>query len=233
MATPEPDPTAPKAFISYSWDDDAHKEWVKQLATRLRADGVDVTLDRWHAAPGDQIPAFMERAVRENDFVIAVCTPRFKERSDGRGGGVGYEGDIMTAYAFTGGDKRKFIPVLRRGSWIEAAPTWLLGRAKIDLSGDPYSDSEYEELLRTLHGAREEAPPIGHRPNFGDKKGSQASPAPAPVIRLVGSSTPQHQSSVTPLMEYRKLIFSMISLVLLSLHNLSSFFNCGKRLRER
>ena len=151
MATPEPDPTAPKAFISYSWDDDAHKEWVKQLATRLRADGVDVTLDRWHSAPGDQIPAFMERAVRENDFVIAVCTPRFKERSDGRGGGVGYEGDIMTAYAFTGGDKRKFIPVLRRGNWEEAAPTWLLGRAKIDLSSDPYSESEYEELLRTLH----------------------------------------------------------------------------------
>jgi TIR domain-containing protein/uncharacterized protein DUF4384 len=197
MATPEPDPTIPRTFISYSWDDDAHKEWVKQLATRLRADGVDVTLDRWHAAPGDQIPAFMERAVRENDFVIAVCTPRFKERSDGRGGGVGYEGDIMTAYAFTGGDTRKFIPVLRRGSWSEAAPTWLLGRAKIDLSGDPYSESEYEELLRTLHGAREAAPPIGPRPPFGDEKGSQASPAPAPVTPLVGSSAPQHQSSVT------------------------------------
>jgi len=163
MATSEPDSTPPKAFISYSWDDDAHKEWVRQLATRLRADGVDVTLDRWHAEPGDQIPAFMERAVRENDFVVAICTPRFKERSDERGGGVGYEGDIMTAYAFTGGDKRKFIPVLRRGSWEEAAPTWLLGRAKIDLSRDPYSESEYEELLRTLHGAREEAPPIGMR----------------------------------------------------------------------
>jgi hypothetical protein len=195
---PEPDLTVPKAFISYSWDDDAHKEWVKQLATRLRADGVDVTLDRWHAAPGDQIPAFMERAVRENNFVIAVCTPRFKERSDGRGGGVGYEGDVMTAYAFTGGAQRKFIPVLRRGSWGEAAPTWLFGRAKIDLSGDPHSESEYQELLRTLHGAREEAPPIGHRPNFGDKKGSQASPAPAPVTPLVGSSTPQHQSPITP-----------------------------------
>ena len=175
---PEPYSTPPKAFVSYSWDDDTHKEWVKQLAIRLRKNGVNVTLDRWHAAPGDQIPAFMERAVRENDFVIAVCTPRFKERSDGRGGGVGYEGDIMTAYAFTGGDERKFIPVLRRGSWREAAPTWLLGRAKIDLSRDPYSESEYEELLQTLHGAREEAPPIGPRPNFGDKKGPQASPAP-------------------------------------------------------
>ncbi len=186
MATPEPDPTVPKTFISYSWDDDAHKEWVKQLASRLRADGVDVTLDRWHSAPGDQIPAFMERAVRENDFVIAICTTRFKERSDRRGGGVGYEGDIMTAYAFTGGAKKKFIPVLRRGSWGEAAPTWLFGRAKIDLSGDPYSESEYEELLRTLHGAREEAPPIGSRPSYGDKKGSQASPAPAPITPRAG-----------------------------------------------
>ena len=199
MATPKPDSIIPKTFISYSWDDDAHKEWVKQLATRLRADGVDVTLDRWHSAPGDQISAFMERAVRQNDFVIAVCTPGFKEKSDGRGGGVGYEGDIMTAYAVTGGDQKKFIPVLRRGSWIEAAPTWLLGRIKIDLSSDPYSESEYEELLRTLHGAREEAPEIGPRPDFGDKKQSQATSGPPPVTPLAGSSTPKHQSSVTPI----------------------------------
>jgi len=168
MATPEADTTAPKAFISYSWDDDAHKEWVRQLATRLRKDGVDVTLDRWHSAPGDKIPAFMERAVRENDFVIAVCTPRFKERSDEREGGVGYEGDIMTAYVFTGGNKKKFIPVLRRGNWDQVAPDWLRGRAYIDLSKN--SESAYEELLRTLHSAREEAPPIGPRPDFRDKK---------------------------------------------------------------
>jgi hypothetical protein len=77
MATQERSHTTPKAFITYSWDDEVHKEWVMRLATRMRADGVDVTLDRWHAAPGDQLPAFMERAVRENDFVIAVCTPRF------------------------------------------------------------------------------------------------------------------------------------------------------------
>jgi uncharacterized NAD(P)/FAD-binding protein YdhS len=198
MATLEPDPTVPKTFISYSWDDDAHKEWVKRLAIRLRTDGVNVTLDRWHSAPGDQIPAFMDRAVRENDFVIAICTPRFKEKSDGRSGGVGYEGDIMTAYAFTSGAEKKFIPVLRCGSWGEAAPTSLLGRAKVDLSGDPYSESEYLELLRTLHGAREEAPPIGNRPDFKDKKGSQASPPPAPVTPHEGSSTLQHQSSVTP-----------------------------------
>ena len=130
-----------------------------------------MTLDRWHAAPGDQIPAFMERAVRENDFVIAVCTPRFKERSDGRGGGVGYEGDIMTAYAFTGGDERKFIPVLRRGSWSEAAPTWLLGRAKIDLSGEPYSESEYVELLGTLYAPGKKRRHSGRVPTSGTRRG--------------------------------------------------------------
>jgi hypothetical protein len=177
MATPDPEPRAPEAFISYSWDAAAHREWVKRLAARLRADGVDMTLDYWHAAPGDKIPAFMERAVRDNDFVIAVCTPRFKEKSDQRDGGVGYEGDIMTAYVFVVGVRKKFIPVLRRGSWIDAAPTWRLGTAHIDLSGDPYSDSQYEELLRALHGAREAAPPVGARPKFEDKLGAQAGPA--------------------------------------------------------
>ena len=54
MTVPTHDPMVPKAFISYSWDDDAHKEWVRQLATRLRADGVDVTLDRWDCALGDR-----------------------------------------------------------------------------------------------------------------------------------------------------------------------------------
>ena len=56
---PDPRFAVPKAFISYSWDDNVHKEWVKGLATRLRDDGVDVTLDLWHAIPGDAIPDFM------------------------------------------------------------------------------------------------------------------------------------------------------------------------------
>ena len=138
----------------------------------------------------------MERAVRENDFVIAVCTPRFKERSDRRGGGIGYEGDIMTRLAFMGKDKRKFIPVLRLGNWREAAPRWLRGRAYIDLSSDPYSESEYEELLRTLHGTREAAPPVGSRRDFEDKKWLRAGPAPAPVTPQSSTALPAEPSNV-------------------------------------
>jgi hypothetical protein len=148
-------------FISYSWDDDHHCEWVRKLAERLRADGVDVSIDRWGAVPGDQLPAFMERAIRENGFVVIVCTPRYKHRSDSREGGVGYEGDIMTAEVMSSNKNRKFIPVLRKGAWSEAAPSWLLGKYYINLAGDPYPERDYEDLVRTLLGIRETAPPIG------------------------------------------------------------------------
>ncbi|MGX2954498.1 toll/interleukin-1 receptor domain-containing protein [Shewanella sp. JL219SE-S6] len=39
--------SAPRCFISYSHDNENHKEWVLNLATRLVKNGVDVTLDQW------------------------------------------------------------------------------------------------------------------------------------------------------------------------------------------
>jgi hypothetical protein len=110
----------PKAFISYSWDDEAHKHWTKELAARLRADGVDATIDRWAVVPGDRLPVFMEQAIRENSYVLIVCTPKYKAKSDNRTGGVGYEGDIMTGEDYTLGNHRKFIPILRRGDRLTA-----------------------------------------------------------------------------------------------------------------
>lgn len=154
----------PKAFVSYSWDADEHRDWVWKFATRLRDDGVNVTLDKWYAAPGTQLPQFMETAIRENDFVLIVCTPRYKQRSDSRIGGAGYEGDIMTAEVFTKSNHQKFIPILRSGDWQEAAPSWLAGRYYVDLRGATYHESQYTDLLTTLHNAREEPPPVGSIP---------------------------------------------------------------------
>jgi hypothetical protein len=155
---------APTAFISYSWEDDAHRIWVCDLATRLQSNGVAITLDQWHAAPGDQLSEFMERAVRENDHVLIICTPHYKKRSDGRIGGVGYEGDIMTAEALTSRNQRKFIPILRKGDWRDAAPSWVSGKYYVDLSGRQYSEACYQDLLLTLLGQRRQAPPLGPPP---------------------------------------------------------------------
>ena len=37
---------AMKVFVSYTWEDNEHMDWVENLATRLRRDGIDITLDR-------------------------------------------------------------------------------------------------------------------------------------------------------------------------------------------
>lgn len=151
---------APKAFISYSWDDDTHKQWVAELATQLRSDGVETILDQWHAVPGDQLPEFMEREIRENSYVLIVCTPNYRLKSDQRKGGVGYEGDIMTAEVHTQRNHRKFIPIIARGSWQDVAPSWLKGKYYIDLSAKEKWDNNYSDLITTLLGIREGAPPV-------------------------------------------------------------------------
>jgi hypothetical protein len=173
FATPNPETTAmsttsdsrsPKVFMSYSWDGIEHQDWVKALAAKLRSHGVDVTLDRWALAPGDQLPKFMETAVRENEHVLIVCTPKYKAKSDARTGGVGYEGDIMTGEVMIGQNTRKFIPILRNGEWKDTAPSWLAGRFYLDFRGEAHSDEVYDELLNNLYGTREQAPPLGTRP---------------------------------------------------------------------
>ena len=138
----------PRVFVSYSWDSHEHRGWVQDLAERLQRDGVDVVLDQWQLMPGDQLPQFMERSVRTSDFVLIVCTPRYRQRSNDRTSGVGYEGDIMSAEVLAFANHRKFIPLLRTGSNQDAIPSWLLGKLFLDFRGQPYSEQEYEQLVR-------------------------------------------------------------------------------------
>lgn len=206
------------AFISYSWDSEEHKAWVLELATRLRRDGIDVTLDRWHLAPGDPLPEFMERGVRENDSVLIVCTPPYKVRSDQRRGGAGYEGTIMTAEVLLKANHRKFIPLWRSGRWEEAAPSWLAGNYRLDFRSDPYGEQQYQELLDTLLGRRPTAPPLGPTPppRDGETAPSRSGTDPAgpppsasttpalaarPLVALDHAATNTNEETFTP--EYR------------------------------
>lgn len=151
----------PTSFISYSWEDDEHKKWVKDLASRLRQDGVDVRLDQWEVIPGDQLPSFMEKSIREIDYVLIICTPKYKRKSDNREGGVGYEGDIITGEVFQKQNHRKFIPILRKGVWNESAPSWISGKYYVDLRNITDIESNYNDLITTILNTREVAPPIG------------------------------------------------------------------------
>jgi len=78
MATTDNNPTA---FISYSWDSEDHKSWVRELAEQLRTNGVDVRLDQWHIAPGQSLTQFMEVEVQRCEFVLVVCSKDYARKS--------------------------------------------------------------------------------------------------------------------------------------------------------
>ena len=160
---------APSAFISYSWDSEEHRRWVIALATRLREKGVNVVLDHWHLKLGADKTLFMEKAIRESDHVLLICTPKYKEKADGRLGGVGWEASIVTAELADDLTQTKFIPVLREESFKATLPIWLKNRVGVDLSADPYSEDEFQLLLRDLHEAAVAPPPLGPAPAFSEE----------------------------------------------------------------
>jgi hypothetical protein len=140
----------PTAFISYAWEDDGIKDWVKYLATQLRGQGIDAKLDQWEVVPGDQLALFMEKSVRENDYILLICTQKYKMKSENRLGGVGYEGDIMTAEVLQKYNHRKFIPILQAGTKETSIPSWLQGKYYIDLSNTAHFQKNFGDLTTTL-----------------------------------------------------------------------------------
>jgi hypothetical protein len=139
----------PTAFISYSWDSEEHRAWVAKLAERLRGDGIDAKLDCWKVGPGEHLPELTEEMCSDA-FVLIVCTPNYKRKSDAQNVGPDYEGGMMTAEVYRKLKQRKFIPVLARGTWEEAAPSWFPGKFYVDLSDPGSFERQYKDLVAKI-----------------------------------------------------------------------------------
>ena len=87
---------SPRVFISYAWEDDI-KVWVRMLADRLISDGIDAYIDQYDLNLGDRLPKFMEEQIISADYVLIICTPEYKNKTNARIGGAGYEGHIISA----------------------------------------------------------------------------------------------------------------------------------------
>lgn len=158
----------PKCFISYSWDSDEHKKWVRNLATKLTENGVLVYLDQWDVRPGLDLPQYMETAVRNSDFVLLVCNPIFTSKANLGKGGVGYEKSIVTGEIFneTSPDT-KFVPILREGTKGDSLPSYLQSKAFVDFRNNEKFPENFEELLRHIYDEPTfKRPSLGERPSF-------------------------------------------------------------------
>lgn len=118
---------SPKCIISYSWESEEHKNWVRNLAEKLHENGVYVHLDQWDLKPGMNLPGYMEKCVRECDFVLLIATPSFSKKANLGEGGVGYEKNIVTGEIFNGeASNTKFVPVIRKGTPQESLPSRII-----------------------------------------------------------------------------------------------------------
>lgn len=165
-------PTPPALFISYSWTNDGHIAWVANLARRLRANGVDVHLDKWDVRVGHDLNLYMERYAEQSARVLVVLSDDYGPKADGRAEqstGVGTETAIVSPTVYQQLGKNRVIPVVPSSGTVASQPVvprYLNGRSWIDFRGN--YEAAYEQLLRELHGVPiEVAPPLGANPFVG------------------------------------------------------------------
>lgn len=195
-------PPRPRVFISYSHDTPEHKTRVFALCERLRADGIDATIDQHveTAGPAEGWPRWMDRQLQSADTVILICTQTYRRRLEnreepGRGHGVLWEGHLVYQMIYNAGTRNeRFAPVLLAGATPADIPLLLQGGAYYR----PDDEGGYEALYRRLTAQpRVVAGPLGplrelppHEPPPTGDPGAQTSPArrttppsPAPPSR--------------------------------------------------
>lgn len=163
--------TTPKLFISYSWTNPQHEQWVIALATELRESGVDVILDKWDLKEGHDAIVFMEKMVSDPEVrkVLLVCDETYARKSDGRAGGVGTESQIISKEVYENTSQDKFVAVVTQKdeNGKPYVPTYYKSRIHIDLSEPDSYTQNFEQLLRWIFDKPLYIKPeIGKTPSF-------------------------------------------------------------------
>jgi WD40 repeat protein len=142
----------PKVLISFSHDSPEHEQSVLELANRLRGDGIDCTIDLYVVVPEEGWPLWMERQIRDSNFVLLICTETYLKRvlgeeQPGKGLGVRWEGNLIYNAIYSAAVMNtKFIPLLFVAGEAAYVPTSLQGTTIYE----PFTNAGYEKLYRRL-----------------------------------------------------------------------------------
>ena len=158
----------PKVFISYSWDNEEHKTWILNFATRLRDNGIEIILDRYELQAGKNIPHFMEQALEKSDKVLVIFTENYKLKADGRNGGVGYEYSILNNDIYKDiANNSKYIPILKNGTFETSVPSFMQQFITIDMTDNSQYEEKIKEVTLALYGKPLiEKPVVGEKPDY-------------------------------------------------------------------
>jgi len=156
---------APKVFISYSHDNEQHKDWVYSLACRLRSNGVDVILDQWNLSLGGDLGRFMEGGLSSADRVLVVCSRKYIQKVNEGTGGANYEKMLLSGQMMQDGVSAKVIPVVVENDGDVLLPAFLSTKRYVDFRDKAAFESMYSQLVREIHGVSiKPCPPLGKNP---------------------------------------------------------------------
>lgn len=160
---------SPRVFISYTGTDQAHRKWVKSLATRLRENGVDARIDMFHLRPGHDLHQWMTNEVIMADKVLLICDKYYAEKADTRRSGVGWETMIILGDMLSAKEQTKYIGIIRDQNIEESLPVYIRSKYCLNWSDDAQMNLEFNDLLLYLFDCDIE-PPLGNIPTFIQEK---------------------------------------------------------------
>ncbi|MFJ9781491.1 SEFIR domain-containing protein [Amycolatopsis sp. NPDC101161] len=163
----------PRVFITYSHDDEHHRDLVRDFATFLRADaGIDVRLDQWADDGRRDWSLWAIEQLNEADFVLVIASPDYKRRAEGTeephlGRGAQFEAAMIRDNITKDLPRavRRILPVVLPGRRVEEIPSFLNAHSTTRYEITEFTLAGVEELLVAITGvARHSLPEIGFRP---------------------------------------------------------------------
>ncbi|MCE9935837.1 toll/interleukin-1 receptor domain-containing protein [Aeromonas salmonicida] len=149
-----------KIFISYSWDNEVHKQWTLNLANQLEEySELHITLDQYDLDSFSDKNHFMESGVFDNDYVILIITPEYVIKSNSRSGGVGIETKLASSRHWEESlalGSSKIIPLLRHGTELY---NYIKEKFYIDFRDDEKFYASFEQLIKNITGASKSVRP--------------------------------------------------------------------------
>ena len=157
--------TPPRVFISYTGTDLAHRAWVRDLAYRLRSNGVDARIDMFHLRPGHDLHQWMTNEVIMADKVLLICDKYYAEKADARRSGVGWETMIILGDMLSTQKQTKYIGIIHGESINESLPVYIRSKYCLDWTKDSDMENEFQNLVLYLYDCDIE-PPLGDTPDY-------------------------------------------------------------------
>jgi hypothetical protein len=140
-----------RVFVSHTSTTDEAVEWVKDLALCLIDNGIQARLDRFHLRRGMDLPQWMCNELALAQKVVVVCDETYKQKADGRLGGVGWETMIIQGdVAGLPPDSTKYQVIVRSEDINQGLPMYLKTKYAFHARPSDRSNAFRDELIREL-----------------------------------------------------------------------------------